>query len=941
MTGFLAGLSACLAPAARSGCSCGRRSSGAVAEPQASHGAVPEGEHTSRKRQEPESPAASGTAAQEEQKRPRFLSPDWSASEAEDDEDAALDRDSDCESLSSEAPSLCLQAGSLSPQRRRLQSGGDASLTEDDVTRQFCEWKESLADVTAQPDEVLEELLVANVREYGWDTGERLTETLLSCSEDAAARSARSALYARARLPEPKLAVRGHDEQAVGCGSPGGDEVCVVCLETGGNLLRVSEVCGHRLHSACLSAGLRLQLGGGTSLRCPACPARRSAPVPHEIAAAALGAEWSADYKVEASHKWLRAGCGTLFSTCPSGTCRMRPGSENYTMQVVCGCAEAHRFCCYCGQEPHEPVPCAHMMELRQLVDGAKGELQSAASSRASYDAEVGSHSDHVALLQDVEEANRQSAQQERVKEEQEEKVPGTFAFDGSIEALQDAYERLLGSRPEGSLRRSAELSLVLMRGWRLQPIAGTASGRAAVAAPDAGLKDAGVAGNEAAAAEASTAAAEAMVQSRSIIAGVAKSEEVLEATTRPCPKCFISIERTGGCQHMTCSNPQCRHEFCWLCLRDWHSPSHDFLSCALSRVGIGGGQADKGILDEVEGRIQDNWRAQPEETRQASQEAFAEEVRRRFELALTKELEGDRDLLAAGMHPATEPHALHLSLRLLQLYEHRERLAREVAAEVFSGSVAPVLRAERESQLRGLLGWLQSRWWLRLNPEDAAQPTVHVEEDYALDERPLVTALSAARQRAVHAVYCLQRREADLEKAQLQASLAERCLARYGSAALGIEQRAEALQLLTQLLSEPHRGSGGTGSGGRSGDTHHSAAATAMATAQRALTLACAAERAWGANRFLELVGALAPASGCEAQRSAMLAGRWADEVRERAAAMRKMLDAGGPEDDLAWQERLQGASSFLDAARRSVFQFALEYCGGTRRLVRRRGEN
>lgn len=58
------------------------------------------------------------------------------------------------------------------------------------------------------------------------------------------------------------------------------------------------------------------------------------------------------------------------------------------------------------------------------------------------------------------------------------------------------------------------------------------------------------------------------------------KESEVFNWRTincRECPKCNVSVEKNGGCNHMTCQH--CKYEWCWVCLRTWKGHG-DFFNC-------------------------------------------------------------------------------------------------------------------------------------------------------------------------------------------------------------------------------------------------------------------------------------------------------------------------------------------------------------------------
>jgi len=53
-----------------------------------------------------------------------------------------------------------------------------------------------------------------------------------------------------------------------------------------------------------------------------------------------------------------------------------------------------------------------------------------------------------------------------------------------------------------------------------------------------------------------------------------------ISANTKECPKCQVTIEKNGGCNHMVCRNSNCNGEFCWVCLGPWESHGSSYYNC-------------------------------------------------------------------------------------------------------------------------------------------------------------------------------------------------------------------------------------------------------------------------------------------------------------------------------------------------------------------------
>ena len=57
--------------------------------------------------------------------------------------------------------------------------------------------------------------------------------------------------------------------------------------------------------------------------------------------------------------------------------------------------------------------------------------------------------------------------------------------------------------------------------------------------------------------------------------------EFLTQEKIKKCPKCGFLIKKNKGCNHMTCGNPICRYEFCWLCMKEAVPNHFDYGPCA------------------------------------------------------------------------------------------------------------------------------------------------------------------------------------------------------------------------------------------------------------------------------------------------------------------------------------------------------------------------
>ena len=137
---------------------------------------------------------------------------DWN-----DDIDADWTIDSEGRSSLSEGSVCALVASDGQASLRRSISETDLLVSEEEVNQTFACWKEDLVGITGLCGPFVDKLLLANVRDHGWDTGQYLSEVLVAGFEESDRKTDETyrKVFTRARLALP-------------CAAPRGVETCVL-----------------------------------------------------------------------------------------------------------------------------------------------------------------------------------------------------------------------------------------------------------------------------------------------------------------------------------------------------------------------------------------------------------------------------------------------------------------------------------------------------------------------------------------------------------------------------------------------------------------------------------------------------------------------------------------------------------------------------------------
>ncbi|EIW83372.1 RING-5 domain-containing protein [Coniophora puteana RWD-64-598 SS2] len=113
-----------------------------------------------------------------------------------------------------------------------------------------------------------------------------------------------------------------------------------------------------------------------------------------------------------------------------------------------------------------------------------------------------------------------------------------------------------------------------------------------------------------------------------------------IKSNTKECSKCQSTIEKNGGCNHMTCK--KCKHEFCWVCMGPWSEHGSAWYSCNRydEKAGVDARDAQSKSRASLERYLHyyNRW-ANHEQSAKLSVELYSKTEKKMEEMQLTSEL--------------------------------------------------------------------------------------------------------------------------------------------------------------------------------------------------------------------------------------------------------------------------------------------------------------
>ncbi|TBU44537.1 RING-5 domain-containing protein [Dichomitus squalens] len=113
-----------------------------------------------------------------------------------------------------------------------------------------------------------------------------------------------------------------------------------------------------------------------------------------------------------------------------------------------------------------------------------------------------------------------------------------------------------------------------------------------------------------------------------------------IKSNTKECSKCQSTIEKNGGCNHMTCK--KCKYEFCWVCMGPWSEHGTSWYSCnrydEKASVDARDAQARSRASLERYLHYYNRW-ANHEQSAKLSMELYAKTEKKMEEMQITSEL--------------------------------------------------------------------------------------------------------------------------------------------------------------------------------------------------------------------------------------------------------------------------------------------------------------